>query len=87
MSSLDFSLYFDTLCMINRGERKKSFSDKVLANLTEWGFILPCGDEIIITMKGLNVLEFYLKNREFMANCTDELQETITQAYSVAPTP
>ncbi len=81
MSSLNFSLYFDSLLMINRGEGIEAFSEDVVENLEKWGYIVVIDDEIIITQKGLNVLEFYLRNRDFMSSCTTEIQESLIQSY------
>ena len=82
MSSSNFTKYFDSLLMINRGVEKESFDEKVLDNLSKWGYIVMLDDDIVITQKGLNVLEFYLKNREFVINCTSEIQKSIVEAYS-----
>jgi hypothetical protein len=82
MISSNFSLYFDSLLMINRGEGIEAFSEDVVENLEKWGYIVVLDGEIIITQKGLNVLEFYLRNKEFMSSCTPEMQETLVHAYS-----
>ena len=82
MSSLNFSVYFDSLLEMNRGVEIEEFSEDVLNNLEKWGYIVLLEGEIIITQKGLNVLEFYLKNRDFMSTCTQQIQETIALAYS-----
>ena len=82
MSSLNFSVYFDSLLEMNRGVEIEEFSVDVLNNLEKWGYIVLLEGEIIITQKGLNVLEFYLKNRNFMSTCTQQIQETIALAYS-----
>ena len=82
MSSPNFSLYFDSLLMINRGESRERFSEKVVDDLSRWGYIVVLEDELIITQKGLNVLEFYLRNRDFMDNCTSEIQEIIVETTS-----
>ena len=82
MSSINFSLYLDSLLMINRGEGLDSFSEDVVDNLEKWGYIVVLDGDIIITQKGLNVLEFYLRNREFMSSCTSEAQESLIQSYA-----
>jgi hypothetical protein len=82
MISSNFSLYFDSLLMINRGEGIEAFSEDVVENLEKWEYIVVLDGEIIITQKGLNVLEFYLRNKEFMSSCTKEMQETLIQTYS-----
>jgi hypothetical protein len=82
MISSNFSLYFDSLLMINRGKGIEAFSEDVVENLEKWEYIVVLDGEIIITQKGLNVLEFYLRNKEFMSSCTKEMQETLIQTYS-----
>ena len=82
MSSPNFAVYFDSLLEMNRGVEIGEFSVDVLDNMEKWGYIVLLDDEIIITQKGLNVLEFYLKNRDFMSTCTKQIQETIALAYS-----
>ncbi len=82
MSTLNFSLYFDALLMMNRGEGIDQFSEKVVENLENWGYIVLLEDVVIITQKGLNVMEFYLRNRDFMTSCTQDLQEVLLRSYS-----
>ncbi len=82
MSAPNFSVYFDSLLEMNRGVEIGEFNEDVLDNLEKWSYIVLLDDEIIITQKGLNVLEFYLKNRDFMSTCTQQIQETIALAYS-----
>lgn len=82
MSSPNFSLYFDSLLDMKRGEPLESFSKRVVENLEDWGYIFVFKDEIVITQKGFNVLEFYLRNREFMDSCTSDIQESIIQTVS-----
>ena len=82
MSSPNFSVYFDSLLEMNRGVESGEFSEDVLDNMEKWGYIVLLDDEIIITQKGLNLLEFYLKNRDFISTCTQQIQETIALAYS-----
>ena len=82
MSSANFSLYFDSLLMINRGACVESFSKDVIEKLETWGYIVVLNEEVIITQKGLNVLEFYLRNREFMSSCTSEIQESLIKSYA-----
>ena len=82
MSSPNFSVYFDSLLEMNRGVEIGEFSEDVLDNMEKWGYIVLLDDELIITQKGLNVLEFYLKNRDFISTCTQQIQETIALAYS-----
>lgn len=81
MSSSNFSLYFESLLMINRGENIDAFSEEVVENLEIWGYIVVLDGELIITQKGLNVLEFYLRNKEFMSSCTSEVQESLIRSY------
>jgi hypothetical protein len=83
MSSSNFSPYFDSLLMINRGEGIEAFNKDVVDNLGKWGYLVVIDGEIIITQKGLNVLEYYLRNREFMSTCTSEIQESLVRAYSL----
>ena len=83
MSSSNFSPYFDSLLMINRGEGIEAFNKDVVDNLGKWGYLVVIDGEIIITQKGLNVLEYYLRNREFMSTCSLEIQESLVHAYSL----
>ena len=80
MSSPNFSLYFDSLLRINRGEGIEAFSEDVVENLEKWGYIVVINGEIIIIQKGLNVLEFYLRNKEFMSSCISEVQESLIRS-------
>ena len=80
MSSPNFSIYLDSLLSINRGE-DEDLPEKVLSNLEEWGYIEVLDDMIAITLKGINVLEFYLKNREFMESSTLQIQEAVLKGY------
>lgn len=57
-------------------------SEKTIDSLEKWGYIELIGDEVIITQKGLNVLEFYLRNRDFMNNCSLESGKNLVQIYS-----
>ena len=76
MSSPNFSLYLDSLLSINKGN-EEDINERVLCNLEEWGYIEILDGIVLVTRKGLNVLEFYLKNREFMASSTSEVQEAV----------
>lgn len=82
MSSPNFSLYFDSLLEMKRGEPLKVFSEKVVENLENWGYIFVYKDEVVITQKGFNVLEFYLRNRDFMDSCTADIQESLIQTIT-----
>ncbi len=82
MSSSNFSLYLDSLLSLKRGEGFGQISEKTRDNLEKWDYIEVFGDEVIITRKGLNVLEFYLKNRDFMNNCSLESEKNLVQIYS-----
>ncbi len=82
MSSSNFSLYFDLLLSLNRGEKLAQISEKIRDSLEKWGYLEVYGDEAIITQKGLNVLEFYLRNRDFMNNCSSESEKNLVQIYS-----
>lgn len=78
----NFSVYFESLLMMNRGDSIENFSEDVLDNLEKWGYIMLLDDEFMITQKGLNVLEFYLKNRSFMETGTANIQEALIETYS-----
>ncbi len=82
MSSPNFSLYFDSLLDMKRGEPISEFSERILDNLEKWGYIFVYKNEVVITQKGLNVLEFYLRNREFMDSCTADIQKSVVQAIN-----
>ena len=80
MSFPNFSIYLDSLLSINRGE-DEDLPEKVLSNLEEWGYIEVLDGMVAITLKGINVLEFYLKNREFMESSTSQIQEAVLKGY------
>ena len=52
-----------------------------MSNLEDWGYIEVLDDKVAITHKGINVLEFYLKNREFMESSTSQIQEAVLKYY------
>lgn len=62
MSSPNFSLYLDSLLSINKGD-VEDIPERVLSNLEEWNYIDVHDGMVLVTRKGINVLEFYLKNR------------------------
>ena len=80
MSTPNFSIYLDSLLSINRGE-DGDFPERVMRNLEDWGYIEVLDDMVAITRKGINVLEFYLKNREFMESSTSQIQEAVLKNY------
>jgi len=80
MSTPNFSIYLDSLLSINRGE-DGDFPERVMSNLEDWGYIDVLDDKVAITHKGINVLEFYLKNREFMESSTSWIQEAVLKYY------
>ena len=80
MSTPNFSIYLDSLLSINRGE-DRDFPERVMSNLEDWGYIEVLDDKVAITHKGINVLEFYLKNREFMESSTSRIQAAILKYY------
>lgn len=82
MSSPNFSLYLDSLLSLKRGESPAQISEKICDSLEKWGYIEADRDEVVITRKGLNVLEFYLRNRDFMNNCSLETEKSLVQIYS-----
>ena len=75
--SSNFSLYFDSLLDISRGEPIDEFSDKIVENLYNWGYIEVFEDEVIVTRKGLNILEFYQRNNEFMKETTSKTRDSV----------
>jgi hypothetical protein len=77
MSSSNFSLDIDSLLMINRGEGIEAFSKEVVDSLELLEYILVIDDEIIITQMGLNVLEYYMRNREYVSTGTPEMLESL----------
>ena len=81
MSSPNFSLYLDSLLAINRGDNE-DIPNRVLSNLEEWRYIEIHDDIVLVTRKGINVLEFYLKNKEFMASTSSQVQEAVLMGYS-----
>ncbi len=81
MSSPNFSLYLDSLLAINRGDNE-DIPMRVLSNLEEWSYIEVHDEMVLVTRKGINVLEFYLKNREFMASSTPQVQEVMLKIYT-----
>jgi hypothetical protein len=80
MSTPNFSIYLDSLLSVNRGE-DGDFPEMAMHNLEDWGFIEVLDDKVAITHKGINVLEFYLKNREFMKSSTSQIQEAVLKNY------
>ena len=80
MSTPNFSIYLDSLLSINRGE-DKDLPERVMSNLEEWGYIEELDSIVSITRKGINVLEFYLKNREFMETSIPQIQEAVLKGY------
>ena len=80
MSSPNFSLYLDSLLSINKGN-EEDLPERVLSNLEEWGYIEIHDGMVLVTRKGVNVLEFYLKNREFMASSSSKVQEAVLNVY------
>ena len=65
---------------INWGE-DGDFPEKVMSNLENWGYIEVLDGMLTITRKGINVLEFYLKNREFMESSMSRIQEAVLKNY------
>ena len=80
MSSPNFSLYLDSLLSINKGN-EEDLPERVLSNLEEWGYIEIHDGMVLVTRKGVNVLEFYLKNREFMVTSSSKVQEAVLKVY------
>ena len=80
MSSPNFSLYLDSLLSINRGDDEE-IPERVLGNLEDWGYIEVHDGMVLVTKKGINVLEFYLKNREFMTSSTSQIQEAVLKGF------
>ena len=80
MSTPNFSMYLDSMLSINRGD-DGDFPEKVMSNLENWGYIEVLDGMLTITRKGINVLEFYLKNREFMKESTSQIQEAVLKNY------
>lgn len=76
MSSQNVSLYLNSLLSINNGV-DKNLPDRVLSNLRNWGYIEAHDGMVLVTKKGINVLEFYLKNREFMESSAPQVQKTM----------
>ena len=80
MSTPNFSIYLDSLLSINRGE-DGDLHERVMSNLEDWGYIEVLDDKVAITHRGINVLEFYLKNREFMESNTSRIKEAMLKYY------
>lgn len=80
MSSPNFSLYLDSLLSINKGD-VEDIPERVLSNLEEWNYIDVHDGMVLVTRKGINVLEFYLKNREFMESSAPQVQEAVLKGY------
>ncbi len=80
INSPNFSLYLDSLLSINRGD-DEDIPEKVLGNLEDWGYIEVHDEMILVIRKGINVLEFYLKNREFMISSTSQIQEAVLKGF------
>jgi len=81
MSSPNFSLYLDSLLSINRGD-DEGLPERVMSNLEEWGYIEIHDGMVLVTKKGINVMEFYLKNREFMESSEPSVQKAVLAGYS-----
>ena len=80
MNSPNFSLYLDSWLSINRGD-DEDIPERVSGNLEDWGYIEVHDGMVLVTRKGINVLEFYLKNREFMTSSTSQIQEAVLKGF------
>ena len=80
MSAPNFSVYLESLLSVNKGE-DGDFPERVMSNLEDWGYIEVLDEIFTISRKGINVLEFCLKNREFMESSTSLLQEAVLKNY------
>lgn len=76
MSSQNVSLYLNSLISINNGA-DKNLPERVLSNLRNWGYIEDHDGMVLVTKKGINVLRFYLKNREFMETSAPQVQKAM----------
>ncbi len=75
MSPPNFSIYLNSLLSIKRGDNE-DHPERVLSKLEDWGHTEVQNRMVLVTRKGINVLEFYLKNREFNASNSSDVQES-----------